>query len=183
MGRSLAASTGSPFFFPFDFSKLKNIRQDKNGIFGIHDYFDKDKEYFLNKNNFKFIGIERNFLDHLLSYCMNQVMTVDEYISISKSENFKNQRSIMFSVPEKFRVSYDNLLKSESDCFFEEITKISNILDIDKIYLDSPKHTEKIMGPAHSKIAKSEKWKKFLSYSEAKKICEENNEEIFFSFY
>lgn len=170
VSRSLSKSLKIPYcYYHEDLHAWPESK--KEAIIVAHQKFDYQLFEKMKKDNVKVIGLTRNPLDHLISYCNFHGYPINDIEKIASSNDFLYQREISKSIPSEIKVSYEGLVNNT------EIIKLEKILEIKKISLESKEETKKAL-PQIVRFAKVGYWNNFISNKKAQKICEIIQEEF-----
>ncbi len=172
LARSLSKTFQVPYIIPYDKEDYIDFLYKNNYILCVHNFYNNEIKDSLKKQNIICMGIERNILDHLVSFNLHKNNTSSEYVKISKTKNFKIYRELMFSIPYEKRFSYDLLLNNDE----QEHKRLSNYLDIPgKIKIENIKESYPHVG-LHANVGRTGNWTKYINLKDAIKICDIYNE-------
>lgn len=163
VARSISKSLKIPYgYYHHEISSWPNSKEEM--IIVSHQEFNNDLFEKMKNDDIKIIGLTRNPLDHLISYCHFHKYSINDIESIAATKDFLYQRKISNSIPDKVKVSYEGLVNKT------ELEKLKKILEIKNLILEKPSETKKEL-PEIVRLAKANYWNIFINNEKAKKIC------------
>lgn len=162
VSRSLSKLLKIPYCYYHE--KINYWPKNEEMIIVCHQEFSYDLFKKMNNYQVKIIGLTRNPLDHLISYCHFHHYSIKNIENIACSESFLYQRKISKSIPDEIKISYEGLLDKT------ELPKLEKILKIKNITLESASETKKIL-PEIVRFAKANYWSNFINNQTAERIC------------
>lgn len=116
------------------------------------------------------IGIERNPLDHALS--MFTDLTAAQVVKAAASDQFRQARTVMFSVPADRRFSYDVLADPAHMKHADECVRAAQLLGLAiPLRVEAFAATQAAVGTVHARYGQTGRWREVLTDKQARAIC------------